>query len=129
MDFLVCAIGAMIESGTITFRSYSKYRGIVEVMVTSDVFVDSPFWTSIPDDEWNCAPASAVAKELSELVLDKKLDFITLRHMEGQRVGITDAVKVVRCKDCKYKDGTPGQPNILCGQMKDDDFCSYGESR
>lgn len=38
-----------------------------------------------------------------------------------------DAVKVVRCKDCKYRDGTPGQPNILCYNMHDDDFCSYGE--
>lgn len=36
-------------------------------------------------------------------------------------------VPVVFCKDCKYRDGTPGQPNILCYQMHDDDFCSYGE--
>ena len=40
-----------------------------------------------------------------------------------------DAVPVVRCKDCKYRDGTPGQPNILCAQMHEDDFCSYGECR
>lgn len=40
-----------------------------------------------------------------------------------------DAVPVVRCKDCKYRDGTPGQPNILCAQMHEDDFCSYGERR
>lgn len=40
-----------------------------------------------------------------------------------------DAVEVVRCKDCVYRDGTPGQPNILCYQMHDDDFCSYGERR
>lgn len=38
-----------------------------------------------------------------------------------------DAVPVVRCKDCKYRYGEPGQPNILCENMKDDDFCSYGE--
>lgn len=42
---------------------------------------------------------------------------------------IVDAVPVVRCKDCKYRDGTPGQPNILCAQMHEDDFCSYGECR
>ena len=42
---------------------------------------------------------------------------------------IVDAVPVVRCKDCKYRDGTPGQPNILCAQMHEDDFCSYGERR
>lgn len=40
-----------------------------------------------------------------------------------------DAVPVVRCKGCKYRDGTPGQPNILCAQMHEDDFCSYGERR
>ena len=40
-----------------------------------------------------------------------------------------DAVPVVRFKDCKYRDGTPGQPNILCAQMHEDDFCSYGERR
>lgn len=40
-----------------------------------------------------------------------------------------DAVLVVRCKDCKYRDGTPGQPNILCAQMHEDDFCSYGERK
>ena len=40
-----------------------------------------------------------------------------------------DVVPVVRCKDCKYRDGTPGQPNILCAQMHEDDFCSYGKRR
>ena len=39
----------------------------------------------------------------------------------------SDYVLVVRCKDCKFRDGTPGQPNILCAQMHDYDFCSYGE--
>lgn len=40
-----------------------------------------------------------------------------------------DVVTVIRCKDCKYRDGTPGQPNIQCGNMHDDDFCSYGEKK
>lgn len=40
-----------------------------------------------------------------------------------------DVMQVVRCKDCKYRDGTPGQPNILCAQMHEDDFCSYGERK
>lgn len=40
-----------------------------------------------------------------------------------------DVVPVVRCKDCKYRDGTPGQPNILCAQMHEDDFCSYGKRK
>lgn len=38
-----------------------------------------------------------------------------------------DVAPVVRCRECKHRTGTPGQPNILCFQMKDDDFCSYGE--
>lgn len=41
----------------------------------------------------------------------------------------TNLVSVVLCKNCKYRDGTPGQPNIICAQMHDDDFCSYGECR
>ena len=40
-----------------------------------------------------------------------------------------DAVPVVRCRECEYRDGTPGQPNIMCGQMHDDDFCSYGKRK
>ena len=40
-----------------------------------------------------------------------------------------DAVPVVRCWECKFRDGTPGQPNIQCGNMHDDDFCSYGERK
>lgn len=40
-----------------------------------------------------------------------------------------DVAPVVRCKDCKYRDGTPGQPNILCAQMHEEDFCSYGERK
>ena len=39
-----------------------------------------------------------------------------------------DAVEVVRCKGCRFRT-EPGQPNILCHQMKDDDFCSYGERK
>jgi len=40
-----------------------------------------------------------------------------------------DAVVVTRCKDCKYRDGTPGQPNIVCFNMHENDFCSYGEPK
>lgn len=39
------------------------------------------------------------------------------------------AVDVVRCKDCWYRNGTLGQPNIPCWQMHENDFCSYGERR
>ena len=37
-------------------------------------------------------------------------------------------VEVVYCKECRFKT-EPGQPNILCYNMKDDDFCSYGERK
>lgn len=41
---------------------------------------------------------------------------------------IEDVAPVVRCKDCIFHSGSrEGQPNIICFQMKDDDFCSYGE--
>lgn len=43
-----------------------------------------------------------------------------------ERDASIDVVPVVRCKDCKYFDGEPGQPNIQCSQMHEDDFCSYG---
>lgn len=46
---------------------------------------------------------------------------------EYEEYGSIDAVPVVRCKDCKFRNGAPGQPNIICWNMKDDDFCSYGE--
>lgn len=40
-----------------------------------------------------------------------------------------DVVEVVRCVECIHRYGAPGQPNILCAQMHDNDFCSYGERR
>ena len=46
-----------------------------------------------------------------------------------ERTKTVDAVPVVRCCDCKFRDGDPGQPNIQCANMHDDDFCSYGERR
>lgn len=52
-----------------------------------------------------------------------------LAQDEIRHAPTVDAVPVVRCKDCKYRDGTPGQPNILCAQMHEDDFCSYGERK
>ena len=55
--------------------------------------------------------------------------FTEARHIIKYVLPTVDAVPVVRCKDCKYRDGTPGQPNILCAQMHEDDFCSYGERR
>lgn len=55
--------------------------------------------------------------------------FTEADHIIKYVLPTVDAVPVVRCKDCKYRDGTPGQPNILCAQMHEDDFCSYGERK
>lgn len=43
-----------------------------------------------------------------------------------------DAVRVVRCKDCKYNEGIPMPIGILyCSRtdsvVKEDDYCSYSE--
>lgn len=47
-----------------------------------------------------------------------------------------DAVEVVRCKDCKYYEhpeyyggGTKDVCRTFKRQMKEDDFCSYGERK
>ena len=44
-----------------------------------------------------------------------------------------DVVKVVRCKDCKYRHKTVSGLKIcqyhITMEAKDDDFCSYGERR
>ena len=50
-----------------------------------------------------------------------------MKHIDNAPT--VDAVPVVRCRECKHKDGMPGQPNIDCWQMHDDDFCSYGERK
>lgn len=37
--------------------------------------------------------------------------------------------EIIHCKDCVHYYGEPGNPNIICFQMHEDDFCSYGERR
>ena len=59
-------------------------------------------------------------------------DFETVRTVTDKEIAeipTVDAVEVVRCWECKHRDGMPGQPNIVCWQMHDDDFCSYGERK
>ena len=38
-------------------------------------------------------------------------------------------LEIIRCEDCIHYYGEPGNPNIICFQMHEDDFCSYGERR
>ena len=39
-----------------------------------------------------------------------------------------DMVEVVRCKDCKYFNGNMKFCDYSC-QVKDDDYCSWGERK
>lgn len=54
---------------------------------------------------------------------------------DDKRIPVSDAVEVVRCKDCKYyQDNNNGYPHNECKWCKDetpdaDDFCSYGERK
>lgn len=92
----------------------------------------------------------AVVKELQE-----ELDYESLRYTKEQnkhidiglgialrtvkRLPAADVVEVVRCKECKHRvngwsDGKPCCGNLHAGmtasvELKDDDFCSYGERR
>ena len=81
-------------------------------------------------------------KEKRLIDANKLIDFIDVGHLRHpgelcySEVDVANlllhaptinAVEVTRCRECKFRDGTPGQPNILCGQMHEDDFCSYGE--
>jgi hypothetical protein len=49
------------------------------------------------------------------------------------RIPPVDAVKVVRCKDCRFlidrEDGTHGCYRHFVDQCELDDFCSYGERK
>ena len=58
-----------------------------------------------------------------------RVDEITHCIAEVMNAPVVDAVIPVRCKECIHRDGTPGQPNIVCRNMKEDDFCSYGERK
>lgn len=62
---------------------------------------------------------------------DEKEKYEAIEQMEDiikDEPIVEDVAYVVRCKDCIFHNGSrEGQPNIICFQMKDDDFCSYGE--
>lgn len=59
-----------------------------------------------------------------------------LRAVVDSNINAVDAVKVVRCKDCKYWDGMNDDTDILCNNplgldyaAQPYDFCSYGERK
>lgn len=61
-------------------------------------------------------------------------DYESLKLLLQQEPTI-DAVRVVRCKDCRYwQDNNGGYPNKECRWREDetpdaDDFCSYGKQK
>lgn len=77
-DIAEKAIKAMIQIGVITFSSLSICGGLVDVNVTSGVFMDKTFVASVYEDDWNSCPARAVVSELAELIVDGELEFVPL---------------------------------------------------
>lgn len=70
--------------------------------------------------------ADVVEKEKYDRLLENAL-IVSASLQEHQKA---DVVEVVRCRECVFFDGTkPGQPNILCFQMHENDYCSYGERK
>lgn len=55
------------------------------------------------------------------------VQFCNAIHSKLDKVPSADVVEVVRCKDCKYNaDGTCEYTEI---NVKDNDYCSYGERK
>lgn len=71
----------------------------------------------------------AVGTDFMQKIAEAEHKFICDLLKRLQQMEVVDAATVVRCRDCKHRDGVPGQPNIDCFQMHDDDFCSYGERK
>lgn len=49
----------------------------------------------------------------------------------AEKIPAEDVAKVVRCKDCRYNDGSRKclYPDSIIAVPDDDDFCSYGKKR
>ena len=49
----------------------------------------------------------------------------------AEKIPAEDVAKVVRCKDCRYNDGSRKclYPDSIIAVPDDDDFCSYGKER
>ena len=78
-EILKHVIEVMIEKGIICFDAFSWCYNIVDMTVKSDIFEDDSFVMSVPEDDWNCGPAEAVAAELTELLINGTL---VLKHNE-----------------------------------------------
>lgn len=71
------AIIGMIKVNKITFRACSWCFGYVDFVVTSDMFADEEFVTSVLADEWwNSWPDIAVAKEIVKAITREELKFV-----------------------------------------------------
>ena len=83
MSNLAKAIGAMIQTGAIKFQAFSWCFGIVDFYVTSGVFTDKEFQTSVLEDDWNGGPKHAVAIELADLVEKGLIEFAPIDEWHG----------------------------------------------
>lgn len=80
--------------------------------------------------EYGCDPKELIDSTYSAAKLRNRHRRYSGEGLRVKEPKIQDAenlVPVVLCKDCKHRNGVLGQPNIFCGQMHDNDFCSYGE--
>lgn len=67
--------------------------------------------------------------QFQEIIVDGKAHHIVTKAVLDKlpEVDPLKALDVCYCRECVYHKGDiSGVPNILCYQMHDDDFCSYG---
>ena len=60
-------------------------------------------------------------KEVADITDGKLTEFEVLGILSGQPTA--DVVEVVRCKDCKWRNGVM----LKCNTYSDNDYCGHGE--
>lgn len=75
-ELLEQAVGAMLERGIIQFKPFSWCFGLVDMIVSSEVFIDKEVVLTVIEDDWNGGPAKCVAKELVQAITSGSLKFI-----------------------------------------------------
>lgn len=79
-NYIEQAIGAMLMAKVITFKANSWAFGFVDMVVKSTVFTEPEFIVSVAETDWNNGPAASVAKLLTELVLEKQIQFLPVQE-------------------------------------------------
>lgn len=74
----------------------------------------------------NCLPAGGFCTAVRKITCEALQNAYQMGYMDmGNRAKAEDIVKVVRCKDCKYR--AKGLP--YCAYFGKTDFCSKGERK